>query len=186
MKPAQLARQMFIDAYSGVQTEDEWDPDGVVDLGEFPPAALVDLLQASKTIRRAADRVIGAVEGELAERLDGKELRVGDTLYRHSATVRERVNDPQRLIGWLGTDWHHVVPVSASTRLRKGGLDYVAEKRPLIDEETGEVLDPKEVFIEKEFDDPKLKTIPLDKAPKYARELPEGEVVERKRVTKGD
>lgn len=183
MKPARVARELFDEAY--LSNGDEFDPSAVVDLGAVPADRLVDLLEATADIRRAAARVTAAVETELADRLgEGGQMRVGENLYRYRRKTYDRVQNIGELVRWLADDWHLVVPVTESARLRKGGLDHLAELRPPVDPETGEVLDPRERFLRTEEGEPALETIPIDKAPKYAAALPEGEV-RQKRLPKG-
>lgn len=128
------------------------------------------LLSEAKHLQRAANDLVREIKSRFAENLEENEsVRYGDTIYRMSPDRKERITDPDALVDFLGADWPHVVPVTSSTTLRKGGIEAVCEKRG---------LDPKvfqETFVDVEWGDPKLKEIPLSKAPKYTQKLEHGE-----------
>lgn len=124
----------------------------------------------AETLVAAARQVLEAVKAQLAGTLEANEsVRFGDTIYKTSPDRKDRVIDPAGLIEFLGDDWHHVVPVTSSTRLKVGGFRAVAERRGL-DFET-----VRDTFIDTEWGDPKLAAVPVDKAPKYAAKLRHGE-----------
>jgi len=137
------------------------------------PAELEQLwfmLGDAEHIRTAANDLVNAIRTELASRLrENEAVRFGDTVYRMSVDRKERVIDPRALADWLRDDWHHVVPLSHSTPLKKTGLRAICERRGV------EYETVRDSFIDVEWGGPKLSAIPIDRAPKYARGLEHGE-----------
>lgn len=131
-------------------------------------------------IQRAARELVEHVKSVMAAQLDGRAIRLGDVIYSTRPDVTERLTDPRGLIEWLGDDWHHVIPVTASTRLRKQALRAIAERRG-VDVES--VLD---TFVEVEEGSEKLQAVPVAKAAKWLQALRHGETVERRRKGGGD
>lgn len=127
-------------------------------------------LADAENIQRAARDLVDELKSEFARTLDENEsVRLGEYVYKVSVDRREKITDPRALVEFLGEDLPHVVPVTSSTRLRKGGIDAVCEKRG-IDRRTFE-----ETFLEVEWGDRKLCAVPVSKAPKYAQGLEHGE-----------
>lgn len=170
--PSLVARNLFNLTLAG----DDDDADNlIIHLGEWPADTLTGLLNACSRIEAAANEAKRRVETELASRLENHDLLVGQTLYRWQETRRERLVDPDALAEFLGDDWQAAIPLSESTRIRKGGLDAVAAKRG---------LDPQTVrdtFLAVEYGTPALQTIPVDKAPKFALKMTDGELRPRVR-----
>lgn len=128
------------------------------------------LIGDAENIVRAARDLLDELKGDFAASLaENESVRMGDTIYKISPDRKERITDPRALVDFLGEDLSHVVPVTSSTRLRKGGIDAVCEKRG-IDRKTFE-----ETFIDVEWGDPKLQAVPLARAPKYTQKLEHGE-----------
>lgn len=128
------------------------------------------LIAEAENLQRAARDLVKTLEADFAKTLtENESVRFGETIYKVTPDRREKISDPRALVEFLGEDLHHVVPVTSSTRLRKGGIEAVCEKRG-VDRDTFE-----ETFIEVEYGDPKLKAIPVGKAPKYAQSLDHGE-----------
>lgn len=130
---------------------------------------LWDLIGRVEAVARAARALADEMRDTLAARLDGAALRFGDTILVASPTRTDRLVDPDALIDWLGEDWATVIPVTASTRVRRRALEAVAGKRG---------VDPEAVwdtFVETEWSEPKLQAMPVDRAPKWAQALSHGE-----------
>lgn len=127
-------------------------------------------ISEAEHLYRAARDLVDALKGDFAKTLtENESVRFGEFIYKISPDRREKITDPDALIDFLGDLWHHVVPVTSSTRLRKGGIKAVCERHG---------IDPKvfeETFIDVEWGDPKLQAIPVSKAPKYAAALNHGE-----------
>ena len=127
------------------------------------------LIGRVEAVARAARELADDLRAGLARRLDGAALRFGDTVLVASPTRTDRLVDPDALIDWLGADWATVIPVTASTRVRRRALESVAEKRGV---DPGAVWD---TFVETEWGEPRLQAIPVDRAPKWAQALAHGE-----------
>ena len=127
------------------------------------------LLADAETYAAAARDLVAAIKTDFARTLSENEsVRYGDIIYRMSVDRKERITDPQALVEFLNVDWHHVVPVTSSTRLKKGGIRAVCERRGL-DPEVFE-----DTFIDVTWGDRRLVAIPISKAPKYAQGLDHG------------
>lgn len=127
------------------------------------------LIGRVEAVARAARELAEDLRAGLARRLDGAALRFGDTILVASPQRTDRLVDPDALIDWLGDDWATVIPVTASTRVRRRALEAVAEKRG---------VDPEVVwdtFVETEWSEPRLQAMPVDRAPAWARKLGHGE-----------
>lgn len=109
------------------------------------------------------------LESELASRLVDKDWRYGDTLFRYSRPATTKVVDPGALADWLGDDYRHVVPLTASTQIRKTALWKVASDRGM----DPELVD--ETFLEVTFGEPRLVEMPVSKAPAFAAQMKPGE-----------
>jgi hypothetical protein len=132
--------------------------------------ALWLVLGEAETLAKAAGRVLAAARAQLADTLEANEsVRFGDTIYKTSPDRKERIIDPAGLIDWLGDDWHHIVPVTSSTRLKVGGFRAIAEKRGL------DFATVRDTFIDVEYGPNRLVAIPIAKAPKYAQKLSHAE-----------
>lgn len=127
------------------------------------------LIGRVEAVARAARELADEMKNALAARLDGAALRFGYTILVASPQRTDRLVDPDALIDWLGDDWATVIPVTASTRVRRRALEAVAEKRG-VDPET--VWD---TFVETEWSEPRLQAMPVDRAPKWAQALSHGE-----------
>jgi hypothetical protein len=128
------------------------------------------LLGEAENIQRAARDLVEGLKADFARTLSENEsVRMGDTVYKMSTERTERITDPGALIAWLGSDWHHVVPVTGSTRLKKGGINAVCEQRGL----EPDVFE--DTFLDVSWGDRRLAAIPISKAPQYAQGLSHGE-----------
>jgi len=167
--------QLFVlvrDAYSSAM----WDEDfpTLADLDDMTLEDLDGLLGQLLVLRQTVDRLKGQTESAVARLLgNGGAARVGDVVYRYRPKNSQRVVDPDGLIGWLGDDWHHVVPVTRSTTLRRGGLKAVCEQRGV------DVATVEDTFLEWETGDPTVERIPVDKAPKFLQALNDGETMRK-------
>lgn len=131
-------------------------------------ALLVQLDTLARTVRQMKAHAESQVAFVLGDNGAG---RVGDTIYRCRDNPTTRITDPKALVDWLREDWHHVVPVTASTQLRKGGVSAVCEKRD---------VDPRtfwETFTETTTGEQRVERLPLEKAPKFLQRLKDGETV---------
>ena len=133
------------------------------------------ILGDAEYVQRAARELVEHVKTVMAAQLDGRAIRLGDFIYSTRPDVTERLTNPKGLIEWLGDDWHHVIPVTPSTRLRRQALRAIAEQRG-VDVES--VLD---TFVEVEEGPERLQAVPVVKAAKWLQALGHGETVERKR-----
>lgn len=115
------------------------------------------------------------LESELASRLVDKDWRYGDTLFRYSRPAVTKVVNPAALADWLGDDYRHVVPLTASTQIRKTALWKVASDRGM----DPELVD--ETFLEVTFGEPRLVEMPVSKAPAFATQMKPGEYRPKKK-----
>lgn len=157
------------DAYSSAMWEEDFAP--LADIDQMTLQELDAFLVQLGVMKRAVGRLAGQVETQVAFLLgEGGSARVGDTVYRYRPNLTTKITDPRLLVDWLAADWSHVVPVTPSTTLRKGGVDAVCEQRG---------IDPGafwETFTETTKGDPKVDRIPIDKAPQFLQKLDDGEV----------
>lgn len=128
------------------------------------------LLGEAETLRQAAHALENDVKAALAETIQTNEtVRFGDTVYRVSPQRNVKITDPEALKAWLADDWDHVIPVTPSTQLRAGGITAVCQKRG-VDRDTFEAT-----FLDITYTEPKLRPVPVSKAPKYAAALEHGQ-----------
>jgi len=164
--------ELVRDAYSSAM----WDEDfpALADLDDMTIDDLDGLLGQLLVLRQTVDRLKRQTETAVARLLgEGGAARVGDVVYRYKPKNSQRVVDPDGLIGWLGADWHHVVPVTRSTTLRRGGLKAVCEQRGV------EVATVEDTFLEWETGDPTVDRMALDRAPKFLQALTDGEIIRK-------
>lgn len=171
--------QLFVvlrDAYSAAMWALENDGEGdFAPFGDLDQMELRDvdgLIVQLETVLRAARRLKDQAESQAAFIIgDGGAARVGGTIYRHQPKLTTKVTDPKALADWLGTDWSAVVPLTASTQLRKGGVKAICEKRGT------KVKAFWETFTETTEGAPGVKRIPIDYAPQFLQKLKDGETV---------
>jgi hypothetical protein len=162
--------QAVREAYAAATWDEDFPP--LADLDDTGMDGLDELVNRLLVLKQTVDRMRGQVETEIAHRVGVKgAARVGEIVYRYKPKATMRIIDPQGLVDWLGEDWHHVIPVTRSTSIRKGGMSAVCEKRE---------ADPRTIedtFFEWEEGAPTVDRIPLDKAPKFLQRLGDGEIL---------
>jgi hypothetical protein len=152
-----------------------------VGLGSASMDDLVTLRNAIIRWQQAAGEVRKAIDAEVAHRIgEGGALRVGESILRYRPRRTPKLVDPQALIDWLGPDWRAVIPVTASTRVRLAALDTVAEKRG------ADAVTVRDTFIEWAEGPPGLDEMPVDKAPRWAMSMRDGDVRPGRALEPGD
>lgn len=150
-----------------------WGEEPEVNVEEEDPAGLVTILEGLKVIERAVGILRKALENRLGEKLGkGGAIRYGDNVYRYQRTRRTKVTDPRALGEWLGDEWQTVVRVDGGN-VRLTGLRTVAERRG---------MDPEVVentFLDVEWGDERVTSIPLSRAPGYLQSIAEGKMYQR-------
>lgn len=137
-----------------------------------PPAddeELWDLIGRVEAVAAAARDLADQLKTELAARLGDNAVRIGDTVIRTVPDRTDRIVDPDALVAWLGDDWPHVIPVTPSTRIRRRGLEAVAQRRGFDPDITWDT------FVATEWGEPRLQAVPVSRAPKWAQQLAPGE-----------
>lgn len=161
--------ELVRDAYSSAMWSEDFP--ALADLDDMGLEDLDALIVQLTVLRQTVDRLKGQTEEAIARRVgDGGAARVGDFVYRYKPRASQRIVDPQGLIDWLGDDWHQVIPVTASTALRRGGLKAVCERRDV------DVSAIEDTFLEWVEAEPTVQRIPVDRAPKFLQALTDGEV----------
>lgn len=151
------------DAYWDEEADhsDEFFDDGIEELWE-ERKTLTGIIAAAKRVRDEIDKLIANKLGPATS------VRLDDFQVKLAPSRRLRVIDPEGFKNWVGKDWDEVINVTSAT-LRVKALRAIAEKR---DEDPDMALDAFCKWIEGE---PRVTTIPIDKAPKYAQDMEHGE-----------
>lgn len=162
--------QAVQDSYASAMWSEDFPP--LADLDGMTLRELDGLLIQLETLARTVRQMRKHAEGQMSFILgDGGAARIGDTIYRNRPNPTTRITDPAGLADWLRDDWPHVVPVTASTELRKGGVKAVCDRRG---------VDPQtfwETFTETTVGEMRVERLPIDKAPKFLQRLEDGETI---------
>lgn len=160
---------LVMDTYATLRWAEDTD---LADLDDLRLTELDELWSQLETLSAAVTKLRRGVEARMGEKIgDGRNYKSGPWVYRAGVKRTMKVAEPTALADWLGDDWRHVVPLTASTQVRKGGLEAVAKKRGIDDMDA--LYD---TFFEWQEQGFGVRRVPADKAPKFLQHLEDGDV----------
>lgn len=161
------------------------EPDLRDDIAEYPLEYALDVLSYLEALQSATRTVRKQVEEYIAEQLKPA------TYYRHRDSIvkvggsgawkvkEESVNNGE-LAAFIGNDWIHIVNLKAQGAITKTNLELLSQTKWCGPDATKEELEQaatyaRQSFFEYKKNDSAISLMPVDKAPKYAQSLPEGQ-----------
>ena len=164
-----------VTAYDHLRTEGEVVTAADLGLETTDVPESVELHRTAVRLRRALDAIESALGVQLAALLgDGGAVRYGDTFYRYHRGWKETVNDEKAF-------WAMVRTFDGKGDLRIEDLfNPNAVKRTPLPEAIRDTA-----FTRKRDDEPKLVSVPYDRAPAFLQELEDGDYTEGRKVTDG-
>jgi hypothetical protein len=160
------------------------EPDLREDIAEYPLQYALDVLSYLEALQSATRTVRKQVEEYVAEQLKPA------TYYRHRDSVvkiggsgswkvkEEKVNSGL-LAGYIGAEWPQVVNLKASGAVTVTRIEALAKKFAAQYDDDPDLEQVAQMarneFFEYKQNDSAISLVPVDKAPKYAQALVEGE-----------
>lgn len=163
---------LSLDELIEIVREAYWDDERDFDdeFGDSPIEALweerktlVGLLAAVKRTKDGLDREIAAKLGP------GSTVRLDDYQVKVAPDRRLVCVDPEGLLSWLGNDWGEALNVRGA-QWRQTALREIAKRR---EEDPDSAIDS---YFEWNEGEARLRTVPIERAPKYVQNLEHGEV----------
>lgn len=150
--------------------------DGYLDeMGELDVLQLCALRGFLERVSSAARAARQVVDGKIAAGLgENNGVRYGSQFIRAKSSSHFEVTNPDGLLEWLGDDLKNVINISSRGVVQIGRLKKLAEIKG---SEAQTVVD---TFGEYRSDGACLSAVPIDKAPKFAQKLAEGEMLYKK------
>lgn len=146
-----------------------------VDVTDLLPASLQDRVEALgriAAVKEAANLIDRQLRHLVAEELNGRAVRIGDTIYRESTSRQAVVSDPRAFTHWVGDDWPQLMPKTRDGKMKVPvtAVDDLAHSRGVSADGA------RDTFVRWEYGTKTLRPTPLEKAPKRFQHLREGEV----------